>query len=80
MEPAPYHVLMRVGDARNEVDAVLAELASLGVSREASGFHKYVHVVRAEQTVVMTDGRDSPIAVALRGRPNWTEPGDQPLR
>jgi hypothetical protein len=74
-----YHVMTKGGDARAEVDAALEALAARGVSREASGFHKHMHVTRAEQTVLMVARRDSPLAAELRGR-GWAEPGDQPLR
>ena len=79
MPDAPYHVLVKPGDARPEVDDALRALAARGVSREASGFHKYLHVTRAEQTVVMVERRDSPLSAELRARPGWKEPGDVPL-
>ena len=79
MSQAPYHVLTRAGDARAEVDEALRALAARGVDREGSGFHKYLHVVQAEQTVVMVERRDSPLAADLRARPGWREPGDVPL-
>jgi hypothetical protein len=75
-----YHVLIRKGDALAEVDAALKALEGRGVSREASGFHKYMHVTQAAQTVVMVQHRDAPLAAELRGRPGWSEPGDVPLR
>ena len=53
MADGRYHVMTKSGDARAEVDAALQALAGRGVAREASGFHKYLHVTRAEQTVVM---------------------------
>jgi hypothetical protein len=76
---APFHVLTRSGDARAEVDDALRALAARGVAREASGFHKYLHVTQAEQTVVMVAARDCPLAAELRGRTGWGEPGDVPL-
>jgi hypothetical protein len=76
---APFHVLTRSGDAMAEVDDALRALEARGVGREASGFHKYVHVTQAEQTVVMVERRDSPLAAELRARPGWREPGDVPL-
>jgi hypothetical protein len=75
-----YHVMIRKGDGLAEVDAALGVLAGRGVSREASGLHKHMHVTQAGQTVVMVEGRESPLAVELRGRPGWSEPGDVPLR
>lgn len=75
-----YHVLTRRGDARGEVDDALRALAARGVSREASGFHKYLHVTNAEQTVVMVRGRGCPLAAELRAVAGWGEPGENPLR
>jgi hypothetical protein len=75
----PFHVFIKRGDARAEVDAALRTLEQGGVTREASGFHKYIHVTQAEQTVLMLTARDAPLAAALRGRPGWTEPGDVSL-
>jgi hypothetical protein len=80
MPDTVYHVLTRGGDARAEVDDALRALEARGVSREASGFHKYLHVTRAEQTVVMVARRDCPLAAELRGRRGWSEPGDVPLQ
>jgi hypothetical protein len=74
-----FHVMTKGGDARGEVDDVLRALEARGVTRAAAGFHKYLHVTRAEQTVVMATRRDSPLAAELRGR-GWSEPGDEPLR
>jgi len=50
------------------------------VAREASGFHKYLHVTQVEQTVVMVAARDCPLAAELRGRTGWGEPGYVPIR
>lgn len=77
---AAYHVLVKAGDALAEVDAALKALEGRGVARAASGFHKYLHVTQAAQTVVMVESRGSPLAAELRGRPGWAEPGDVPLR
>jgi len=77
---APFHVFIKDGDALAEADDALRALAARGVSREASGFAKYMHVVQAKQTVVMVESRDSPIAAELRGRSGWREPGDVPLK
>lgn len=79
MAETVYHVMVKRGDALAEIDAALAALQARGVSREASGFHKYLHVTRAEQTVVMVESRESPLAAELRARGGWTEPGDRPL-
>ena len=76
----PYHVMTKSGDARAEVDGVLRALAARGVSREASGFHKYLHVTQVEQTVVMLASRGCPLAAELRGRTGWGEPGHVPIR
>jgi hypothetical protein len=77
---APFHVFIKDGDALAEVDGALRALAARGVSREASGFAKYMHVVQAKQTVVMVESRESPLSAELRGRPGWREPGDVPLK
>jgi len=79
MEHTPDHVLTRPGDGLAEVDAALADLAARGVDREAAGFRKAFFVTRADQTVVMVRSRQDPLADALRRRPGWREPGDQPL-
>jgi hypothetical protein len=79
MTDARYHVLTGSGDRLEEVEAALRALAERGISREASGFHKNLHVTQAEQTVVMVARRDSPLAVELRSRPGWGEPGYTPL-
>ena len=80
MAQDPYHVFTKKGDARGEVDDALRALEARGVTREASGFHKYLHVTQAEQTVVMIESRESPLSGELRGRAGWAEPGDVPLR
>jgi hypothetical protein len=64
-------VFIRRGDARAEVDRLVRELAA---TPAAAGFVKYFHVSKADQTVVMTAGRDTPLAHALRARPGWSEP------
>ncbi len=79
MEQPEYHIFTRQGDGRAEVDAALDRLKARGVSREASGFAKYLFVTRAEQTVVFAESRQSPIAAELRGLAGWREPGDQAL-
>lgn len=75
-----HHILTRQGDGRAEVDAALDRLKAQGISREASGFAKYLFVTRAEQTVVFAESRRSPIAAELRGLAGWREPGDQELQ
>ena len=67
-----YHVLIKQGDARAEVDALLREL---GLTGDAAGMHKYIFAAQANQTVVMTTDRTAPLAAALRGRRGWQEPG-----
>lgn len=64
-------VFIKRGDARGEVDRLLAEL---GATPAEAGFHKYLFVTKADQTVVMVASRSSPIAGALRGRAGWVEP------
>lgn len=74
--PAPeYHVLVRKGDARSEVDRLLAELKRAHGADVDAGFHKYMYVTKSDMTVVMARAADSLLAAALRGRPGWTEPG-----
>jgi hypothetical protein len=80
MADGRYHVMTKSGDARAEVDGALDALAGRGVSRGASGFHKYLHVTQVEQTVVMVAARDCPLAAELRGRTGWGEPGHVPIR
>jgi hypothetical protein len=38
-----------------------------------------MYVTRADQTVLMTESRDTALAAEMRGRPGWVEPGDRPL-
>jgi hypothetical protein len=80
MADAPLHVLTRDGDALAEVEDAVRALAGRGVPREACGLAKTMHVTRAQQTVVMVESRDAPIAAELRARPGWREPGDVPLK
>lgn len=74
MAATEYPVFTKRGDARAEVDQLLAELSA--AHGEATGFLKYLYVTRAEQTVVMVTDRTSPLATALRGRRGWNEPGE----
>ena len=69
--PEVYPVFVARGDSRAEVDRLLKELAP---SPHTAGFHKYFYVAKADQTVVMTLGRETPLALALRGRGGWIEP------
>ena len=66
-----FPVFIARGDARAEVDRLLKELAP---TPEAAGFRKYFYVQKADQTVVMVIGRDTPLALALRARKGWMEP------
>jgi len=68
-EPLP--VFVRRGDARSEIDRLVAEL---GTAPEAAGLHKYIYAAKADQTVVMVASRSAPLAGALRGRAGWIEP------
>lgn len=77
MTQPQYPVFIKRGDARAEVDRVLDELKRAHGSSSAVGFHKYLHVANANQTVVMVTGRDTPLAAALRGRAGWLEPTEQ---
>jgi hypothetical protein len=74
MSQPAYPVFIKRGDARAEVDRVLEELKRTHGSAGAAGFQKYLHVSKANQTVVMVTGRDTPLAAALRGRAGWLEP------
>jgi hypothetical protein len=74
MSAAEYPVFIKRGDARAEVDQLLAELRA--AHGDDTGFHKYLFVTRAEQTVVMLTDREGPLAEALRGRRGWSEPGE----
>ena len=79
MSAPVYHVFTKPGDVLHELEAAIAALASRGVAREAAGMYRGMYVTRADQTVVMTESRDSPLAIELRGVPGWREPGDVPL-
>ena len=74
-----FHVFTRQGDAVREVEAALEALKARGVSRQDAGLYKCMFVTRADQTVLMTETRDTPLAVEVRARGGWLEPGDQPL-
>jgi hypothetical protein len=65
-----YHVFTKAGDGTSEVEG----LARAFRSREEAGLHKYFYVSRANQTVVMVENSDAPLARELRRRPGWTEP------
>ncbi len=78
MSQPEYPVFIKRGDARPEVDRLLAELKRTHGSAGHAGFHKYLYVSKAGQTVVMVTGRDTPLPAALRGRVGWQEPLDTP--
>lgn len=79
MSDSVYHVFTKPGDALHEVEAAVRTLKARGVAREAAGMYRGMYVTRADQTVVMTETPDSPLAVELRGIPGWSEPGDRPV-
>lgn len=69
----PQHpVFIKQGDALHELEELLRVLGGAG----PAGLHRQMYVTRADQTVVMTAGLDSPLALALRGREGWAEPTD----
>lgn len=70
MTSIPYPVFVRRGDAREEVDEIIAEL---GVSAADAGLHKCLFVAQAHQTVVMVSAAGCPLAEALRARNAWNE-------
>jgi hypothetical protein len=75
----PYHVFIKGGDAVREVESALDALKKRGVTREGAGLYKCMYVTRADQTVLMTESAGSALALEMRGRPGWAEPGDKPL-
>ena len=79
MEQAPHHVLTRTGDGLADVESALASLAARGIGQTEAGFQKAFFVTRADQTVVLTTVRASPLAAELRATAGWKEPGDDPL-
>ena len=66
-----FPVFIARGDARAEVDRLVRPLAP---TPAAAGLHKYFYVAKADQTGVMSTGRDTPLAPALRQRREWSEP------
>lgn len=80
MSDGAFHIFTRAGDGTGDVDAVLREMAARGMDGPAAGYAKHLYVTRADQTVVFLSARDVPFAAALRARPGWREPGDEPLR
>jgi hypothetical protein len=79
MSDSVYHVFTKPGDALPEVEAALASLKARGIERAEAGMYKGMYVTRADQTVVMTESPGSALAVELRARSGWSEPGDRPL-
>lgn len=75
----PYHVFIKGGDALREVEAALDALKKRGVGRDGAGLYKCMYVTRADQTVLMTETSGTALALEMRGRPGWSEPGDEPL-
>lgn len=65
--------MIRSGDATSEIESIVARLGG----PEAAGLHRFFYVSRAGQTVVMVRDESSPLAVALRERPGWAEPGEE---
>jgi hypothetical protein len=74
-----YHVFTRAGDAVRDVEAALSALQARGISKKDAGLYKCMYVTRADQTVLMTETRDTALANEVRGRGGWAEPGDQKL-
>ena len=66
-----FPVFIAHGDVRAEIDRLVKTLAP---TTAGAGLHKYFYVAKANQTVVMATARDAPLAAALRGRPEWSEP------
>lgn len=74
-----YHVFTRQGDAVRDVEAALGALQARGVSKADAGLYKCMYVTRADQTVLMTESRDTALANEVRSRGGWSEPGDRKL-
>lgn len=74
-----YHVFTRGGDAVRDVEAALGALQARGISKTDAGLYKCMYVTRADQTVLMTESRDTALANEVRSRGGWSEPGDQKL-
>lgn len=68
MGPRP--VFVARGDRLSELESLIEELGGPA----AAGLHRQMHVTRADQTVAITEAPDSPLAAALRTRPDWAEP------
>ena len=79
MSDVVYHVFTKAGDAVGEVEAAIGALKARGISKTDAGLYKCMYVTRADQTVLMTESRDTPLAAEMRGRAGWREPGDRPL-
>lgn len=74
MNADAFPVFLRRGDARAEVDALLRELRERHGADADLGFHKYLFVTRADQTVVMVTSLAAPLAQALARRGGWQRP------
>lgn len=79
MSDIVYHVFTRAGDAVRDVETAVEALKARGISKADAGLYKCMYVTRADQTVLMTESRDSALASEIRGRGGWAEPGDKPL-
>lgn len=79
MSEIVYHVFTRAGDAVRDVEAAVDALKARGISKADAGLYKCMYVTRADQTVLMTESRESALASEIRGRGGWAEPGDEPL-
>ena len=66
---APHPVFVRRGDATAEVERLVAAAGG----GETAGLQRSIYVTRANQTVVMVTGRETPLARALRAA-GWEEP------
>lgn len=79
MSDGVYHVFTKPGDAVREVEAALQALRARGVSKQDAGLYKCMYVTRADQTVLMTESRDTALAAEMRARGGWEEPGDRAI-
>ncbi|HVH12988.1 MAG TPA: hypothetical protein VM759_08050 [Longimicrobium sp.] len=79
MSDGVYHVFTKPGDAVREVEAALQALRARGMSKQDAGLYKCMYVTRADQTVLMTESRDTALAAEMRARGGWEEPGDRAI-